>query len=57
MRWSVPDTSVVELSWGFMSGAAVRDDRVYVTGQRAGRATLRATIGDVTREVDAVVAP
>ncbi len=55
--WSVPDTRVVSLSWGFLKGPMIQDDRVYVTGESAGRVTMRATVNGVGRDVDAVVAP
>lgn len=55
--WTVPDETVVSLSWGFTAGPRIQDDRVYVTGVSAGHVALRATVNGAARDVDAVVAP
>lgn len=55
--WTVPDTSIVELGFGFASGARIADDRVSVTPRAPGVVRATVTAGAVSRAVEITVSP
>ncbi|MBI5513215.1 MAG: hypothetical protein HY909_05565 [Deltaproteobacteria bacterium] len=55
--WTIADPSIARLSWLFMGGAEVRDDRVLLQALRPGTTIATVRAGSVSRTVTVVVLP